>query len=442
MIEEYIQPTKGQYGYDERGIFLNVYVFYKHYNDQKGRDIGIDDRKKMNRARYLVEYKCTGSSNTNETIISFGALKNTSQNRLRIKVYKNTDVIIRCQVDKADGNNSNGRNKGKFKDHGSEIQILWDDLKKSVDDGKTFLVRFSGDAYQTKKQTSYKDDRLPIYLTSNLTAKGRELDQENSRIAKDRLADIDDINNTYQNETSINIESLCVTFQSFYNWCSDVNEMNHPKCKSIVEQMPASKRTAHCKIKENIPTNICKTYCSPDKCDTGFKDYCSKFTSLKEFEKATIEDKNICACYLPESLYEEYKQPFIQNGIPASSFTDRKCFFGSCANSSFGVQSNESCPSIVNCINNLNVQGNTKIEDNSAIKMINQCSIDSNEDIEVKQEDAGDDEDEEEEDDNATFNYNEFVEKNKVLLLSGAGIVVLLLLLIISSSGRRRRYNY
>lgn len=152
--------------------------------------------------------------------------------------------------------------------------------------------------------------------------------------------------NYYEKAKDLNANKKGIWENSMTNYCSNGTNMSKQIC---------SGSDGFC------PTNL-------DLCDTGLKNFCSSF-----------QDLDMCACYLPESTYDNIKQPAIDAGVPEALLAKKpQCFYQKCAAEVYlNPDINANCPDTIFCIQNTTVNSNGSV--GGSIYVDSKCDINTGE---------------------------------------------------------------
>jgi (2Fe-2S) ferredoxin len=134
-------------------------------------------------------------------------------------------------------------------------------------------------------------------------------------------------------------------------------------------------------IKNYISSNI-----SHSEYDRKFKEICKKLevdaSNYKNYTNGTdpqldLDIKNICACNLDESIYNNFYESFSSEipSIRAANFGSKKCIFPECNTSEYKpteIQGYNVCPRI-DCINVTQIDNNGRIIGGLSINQSNNC---------------------------------------------------------------------
>jgi hypothetical protein len=137
---------------------------------------------------------------------------------------------------------------------------------------------------------------------------------------------------------------------------------------------------------QNLSAPECKKFCTDniDACSSTLKTYCAdKETS------SSVVDKEICGCYYPESIYDDFYNVITGNGELSGVITkDKTCFYPKCASSEFKPQisDKQSCQDVQACVQKINIDNKGKIV--GGIKILTECINKHNADSKKKKNDT------------------------------------------------------
>jgi hypothetical protein len=120
----------------------------------------------------------------------------------------------------------------------------------------------------------------------------------------------------------------------------------------------------------NLPDPRCLTYCNSNDCTAVGQSY-----ALSLGDKAHLSGE--AACFMPQSYYQNYFASLRKqvNGLPDNIPDFPECFYPMCATSKYKSFRQPTCPSVLNCIQNVEVAPSGTINGNVTINQSNQCKL-------------------------------------------------------------------
>lgn len=165
----------------------------------------------------------------------------------------------------------------------------------------------------------------------------------------------------YKNNTFIRLSK---DIEKCQTWCNDKKD----ECNPL--------KMEYC-YGDNLLDPLCQNYCKENDCENALMNYC-KDKNLDD-EKYT----ELCGCFKGPNFYSNYFEG-IRNKYPnfPTEYTVPSCSFPFCASSTFKPEKykNVSCPNIVKCIQNIDINNsgeinNINIEQNAVCRGIfNNCN--------------------------------------------------------------------
>lgn len=184
-----------------------------------------------------------------------------------------------------------------------------------------------------------------------------------------------------------------------------------------------------------------------ESCDTFIKQYlstqgpqadvdnlingaCAQFTDVDEFNAQDTTVRDICACHLPQDIYDNLRNTLIQE-FPGFQYVDEneRCLFPQCPSSSYkiSVPIGRTC-ALPQCINIASINNNGTIKGGAQIDQDSRCQSAKNQ----TGNNAG----------QPVEETKSWLEKHWVWLVLGLGVLVVLIiviLIILASEGNKKK---
>ena len=257
-------------------------------------------------------------------------------------------------------------------------------------------------------------------------------------------------NNGARNYNVTNFTLEVVANISLFVSCQTPEELESEFCLNLCSQ-PDNQALCYpqyrqfCLVESGSDGNI--NLFTNESCDTFIKQYlstqgpqadvdnlingaCAQFTDVDEFNAQDTTVRDICACHLPQDIYDNLRNTLIQE-FPGFQYVDEneRCLFPQCPSSSYkiSVPIGRTC-ALPKCINIASINNNGTIKGGAQINQDSRCQSAKNQ----TGNNAG----------QPVEETKSWLEKHWVWLVLGLGVLVVLIiviLIILASEGNKKK---